>query len=154
VHEVIEKVLRPVLGEERLAIRSFGGNLAVCGTWNRIIEQAESTKDAEYMVITNDDVAFLPGELAKLPEFMMQENQELHKQQRLAEPYFGLLTFQWGGTYWSAFVVNKKMIAAVGTFDENLYPLYYEDNEYEQRMQVCTCHGKRNDELQKRRERR
>lgn len=46
-------------------------------------------------------------------------------------PLFGIgFTNLCCGGQWSAFAITKKMVEKVGLFDENFYPLYFEDFDY------------------------
>lgn len=50
--------------------------------------------------------------------------------------YTFLLTFQWGTGGWSAFAVTDYIIKQVGLFDENFFPAYFEDEDYDVRLKV------------------
>lgn len=84
------------------------------GAWNFIIK---STPYAPYWVLVNDDAWFEPGALQ-----IIAEN---------ANP--ALLNFVEISPRWSCVVFGEGAVEKVGLFDENFYPIYFEDNDYERR---------------------
>ena len=84
-------------------------NLGVAASWNYIIE---SNPDAPWWCIVNSDIEFAPGDLERLARHM-----------ETLGGFSFLLTP-------SAFGITKEVVEAVGLFDENFHPAYYEDNDY------------------------
>jgi GT2 family glycosyltransferase len=91
---------------------------------------------APWALILNDDVAFRPGDLARL-------SQGMHAHAlNMPEAQHGFVTFKYTftdrGTARSwvarppfcAFAVTATTLEQVGLFDENFWPAYKEDNEY------------------------
>ena len=81
-------------------------------------------------VISNDDVYFPKGTLPRLAAEMARE---------LADPtnadvgvYKPRMNF-WPPN-WSCFIVTAVAARTVGLFDENFYPIYHEDHDYELRL--------------------
>ena len=91
-------------------------NLGVGAAWNLAMK---ATPDAEWWALVNDDVAFAPGDLARLCAAM-----------DTAEPR--LVTLDG----FSAFGINRAALDAVGWFDENFHPAYCEDADYEYRCRL------------------
>ncbi len=44
---------------------------------------------------------------------------------------------QHGATGWSCFALTASAVKTIGTFDENIYPVYYEDQDYEWRLELA-----------------
>lgn len=42
--------------------------------------------------------------------------------------------YQHGATGWSCFALTARAVREVGTFDENIFPVYFEDQDYEWRL--------------------
>lgn len=95
-----------------------GFNLGCGASWNFIIR---SRPAGPWWVIVNADIVFGPGDLERLSEFMSDQ----------AGPVMGTV-FEFG-----AFAINSGCVDTVGFFDENFFPMYYEDRDYEHRMKVA-----------------
>jgi GT2 family glycosyltransferase len=89
--------------------------LGLVGAWNLIVK---STPLAPYWVLVNDDANFEPGALKTIAEN--------------ADP--AALNFVDITPQWSCIVLGEGAVAAAGLYDERLYPLYFDDNDYERRI--------------------
>lgn len=89
--------------------------LGLVGAWNLIIK---STPYAPYWVLVNDDAWFEPGSLGIIAENVDTE----------------ALNFVDIVPAWSAVVFGEGMVAKVGLYDERFYPLYWDDNDLERRV--------------------
>jgi GT2 family glycosyltransferase len=87
----------------------YGGGL------NLIVK---TTPFAPYWVLLNDDSVLEPGAL----ESIANE----------ADPT--TINFLNINPKWSGFVLGEKVVEEVGLFDERFYPIYFEDNDYEDRI--------------------
>lgn len=87
------------------------GNLGVAGSWNKC---ATMFPDEKSWLIMNDDAYFLPGYLEKICR---------HADNNLDAPMIHLNS---SNAYY-CFVATAKGREQFGTFDENLWPAYYED---------------------------
>jgi len=92
--------------------------LGLVGAWNLIVK---STPYAPFWVLVNDDAWFMPGEMAKI---------ELH-----VDPQ--ALNFLDIEPKWSGVVFGEGMVDKVGLYDENFYPLYFDDNDLERRVDLA-----------------
>lgn len=90
--------------------------LGLVGAWNLIIK---STPYAPYWVLVNDDAWFEPGALATIA----------------AEVDTDALNFLKCSPEWSAPVFGQGMVEKVGLYDERFYPLYFDDNDLERRVE-------------------
>lgn len=94
-------------------------NLGVAASWNFGIR---STAEAPWWCIANADTEFGSGDLARLAAAMDEPGA------------------RWVGLCgdWRAFGINAECIDRVGWYDENYFPIYCEDADYEWR---CTVMG-------------
>lgn len=89
--------------------------LGANGAWNLIIK---STPHAPYWVIPNDDCYFEAGALAKIAQAVDTEA-------------FNFLQVE---PKWSCVVPGEGAVAKAGLWDEAFHPVYFDDDEYEWRM--------------------
>lgn len=92
--------------------------LGLVGAWNLIVK---STPYAPYWVLINDDAYFEAGEMKKIPQQVDTE----------------ALNFLDVVPQWSAVVFGEGMVDKVGLYDENFYPLYFDDNDLERRVDLA-----------------
>jgi GT2 family glycosyltransferase len=90
--------------------------LGLVGAWNLIIK---STPYAPYWVLVNDDAWFEAGALEIIA--------------RDSDPE--ALNFVDIIPRWSCVVFGEGAIAKAGLYDERFYPLYFDDNDLERRME-------------------
>jgi GT2 family glycosyltransferase len=98
--------------------------LGLVGAWNLIVK---STPHAPYWVLVNDDAHFAEGAL----EIIAQD----------ADP--DGLCFPHITPDWSCIVLGQKVVEEVGLYDERLYPLYFDDDDYERRIRHAGLSVKR-----------
>jgi GT2 family glycosyltransferase len=89
--------------------------LGLVGAWNLVIK---STPYAPYWLLVNDDAWFESGALQKVAEQVDTD----------------ALNFLDIVPSWSAVVFGQGMIEKVGLYDERFYPLYFDDNDLERRV--------------------
>lgn len=90
--------------------------LGANGAWNLIIK---STPFAPYWVIPNDDSWFEPGALQKIAE----------------EVKLDAFNFVNVSPKWSCVIPTEGSVERAGLWDEAFHPVYYDDDDYEWRMQ-------------------
>ena len=95
-------------------------NIGVSRGWNYILENYLKT----YCIISGDDNYFIPGNLEKVAKFMTDD--------KLNDIMF---TFNEHISF-STYIFTKKALETVGYFDENIYPAYFEDNDYHYRIKL------------------
>lgn len=100
-------------------VETPGRNLGVAASWNYAIRQSE-----ELTLICNDDITLAPDTLERLV-----------KAATVDDP---------GGVFyhpeicaWSCFLIRRRLVDAIGWFDEGFHPAYFEDNDYHWRMQIA-----------------
>ena len=82
----------------------------------------------------NNDISFYPGILKKLSKAVTLNIKR--------DPKFGIgfATLCCGGE-WSAFTVTRNLIQKIGLSDENIFPLFYEDNDFGVRIHLSGYHA-------------
>ena len=98
-----------------------GFNMGVGPAWNLIIR---ANIQAPYWLITCNDIVFSPGCLARLAEDMDAHAGIPHLSRIIMDN-----ERHWGN-HFGAFAINAEAIDSVGWFDENIYPIYYEDTDW------------------------
>ena len=92
--------------------------LGLVGAWNLIVK---ATPYAPYWVLVNDDAWFEPGQMQLIPEQV--DTQALN--------FLDIVPA------WSGVVFGEGMVERVGLYDENFYPLYFDDNDLERRVDLA-----------------
>jgi GT2 family glycosyltransferase len=104
----------------KATVLNMPANLGVAGSWNLGIK---SFPFAPYWVIASNDIKYAPGQLQKLadkssPDVLIKTSQA-----------------------WSSFSIGSNVVKTVGLFDENYHPAYYEDTDYEARIDRLGLRG-------------
>ena len=120
-------------------------NTGCSHAWNLVLRYAWRI-GAPYAVLTDGDIFFPPGNLSSFHTFVVNK---LHaegtaSQQHTSNPtrtqpsggFFTALTNQGGVQPFSMFAISLALVRRAGLFDENIFPPYYEDFEYNLRMNV------------------
>lgn len=93
-------------------------NLGVAASWNLGIKM---TPSAPWWLIANYDLVWPEHSLARMAAAARQD----------------ALVLSAGTPPWCAFALGDKVVESVGLFDEAFYPAYFEDNDYERRVQAA-----------------
>lgn len=102
---------------EQMFTVTLPSNLGVAGSWNLGVKLLPHDSVWHF---TSNDVVFRPGALATLSE---ARNDRLS----LSEAF----------PHYQTFAVGEAVVEAVGLFDERLYPAYFEDNDYQRRVEAA-----------------
>ncbi len=100
---------------ESLRVLPMPTNQGVAGSWNLGIKSYPFEK---VWFFSSADTVYLPGALEKLAT---------------ADP--GGITLAASFPYWQTFAIGEEAVRKIGLFDENLYPIYFEDNDYTKRAE-------------------
>jgi GT2 family glycosyltransferase len=90
--------------------------LGLVGAWNLIIK---TTPHAPFWLLVNDDAYFEAGALNTIS---LDANRNT-------------LNFLDIIPTWSGIVLGEKVVQEVGLYDERLYPLYFDDDDYQRRIE-------------------
>ncbi len=110
--------------KDRTHVVTPAKNLGVSGSWNLILRECE-----DYVVISGDDVVPHATPLECLEQAAI-DNETRY--------FFYPAANQ--DTSFSLFLQKKKIVELIGEYDEQFYPAYYEDNDYNYRMSVSGYH--------------
>lgn len=99
-------------------------NMGCSGSWNYHIKYNPS---ADYWLLSGDDIQYAHGDLEKFDN--IARNNDIT---------FSNFMDKKSGKY-SLFAINKSCIKKVGFFDENIYPAYFEDDDYDYRISHHNC---------------
>jgi GT2 family glycosyltransferase len=113
-----ELVAEKIPAHKRVLSESIG-NLGVAPGWNKLSRAAFSV-GCDAVIIANDDIILDPP---TLPSTVLA----LQHADFVACP---------GQNMFSFFGMTRRLYEAVGEFDENFWPAYYEDNDYAYRMKL------------------
>lgn len=119
VIEAIEKIKTGALNPniKSVYVSTPFRNLGVSPSWNHIIT---SFPEVPYVLIPSADIKFGKGDLEKVVE----------TNSICPDAFLSLDGF-------ACFVIPQSVVEKVGLFDENIYPCYYEDNDYHRRMKLA-----------------
>lgn len=92
-------------------------NLGVASSWNLALHASK-----DLLIISNDDVVIGKDTIKNLLEH--------------AESFPTCYLFTTGGIGFSLFLIRRKALFEVGSFDENLWPAYFEDGDYAYRLKL------------------
>lgn len=98
---------------KNVRILNLPTNQGVAGSWNMGIKLFPFEP---VWFFSSADTVYLPGALAKLAEAKSDE-----------------ITLAADFPHWQTFAIGEEVVKRIGLFDENLYPIYFEDNDYMKR---------------------
>ena len=98
-------------------VLSPGRNLGVAASWNAMLDRAGT----DPLAIANDDVE-------------LGEDALLALTRALGAHDFVIAEGPPGANGWCLFAQTPRCTAIVGPYDENFFPAYYEDSDYDQRL--------------------
>lgn len=96
-----------------------GRNLGCAGGWNEICRQATCSDDI--IIISNDDIVLSHDGVATMARAIEQTPDDVVVH----------------GHAWSLFAMRARVWRRVGAFDERFWPAYFEDNDYQRRLEVA-----------------
>ena len=94
-------------------VLNLPSNLGISGSWNLGIKLYPHV---DYWLFSSADTSFRPDELQKFNKFSSPNH------------------FIKSNAHYSCFSLGSKIVEDVGLFDEYIYPAYFEDNDYDDRM--------------------
>jgi GT2 family glycosyltransferase len=103
----------PKRNDLNIRVLNLPSNLGMSGSWNLTIKLYPHKN---YWMFSSADTHWLPGSLEKLHNESSSDKLVMTTQA------------------WSAFSIGENIIREVGLFDEYFYPIYFEDNDYYERV--------------------
>jgi len=111
---------------KKFVIINASFNIGVSRGWNYIIQHFPST----YWIICGDDTYFEKGSLKKIYDYMITDG----ALNNVFINYYLKLQNDIVCTEFTNFILTNKIFDKIGLFDENIYPAYFEDNDYWKRI--------------------
>ena len=111
---------------KKFVIINASFNIGVSRGWNYILKRFPS----KYWIICGDDTFFEEGSLEKICNYMSTEK-------ALENVFIGYklkVNDNISNAEFTNFILTQKSLDKVGLFDENIYPAYFEDNDYWKRI--------------------
>ena len=115
INNGIEKYI-PKREDLSINVLNLPSNLGISGSWNLGIKLYPHS---DYWVFSSADTSFRKEELKKFEKFS------------------GPDYFIKSNAHYSCFSLGANIVKKVGLFDEYIYPAYYEDNDYDDRMVIA-----------------
>jgi GT2 family glycosyltransferase len=108
-----KEVYEPKRKDLNVRVLNLPSNLGMSGSWNLTIKLYPHE---DYWMFSSADNNWIPGSLEQLHNTSSENNV--------------VMTTEW----WSSFSVGSNIVREVGLFDEYFYPIYFEDNDYYERV--------------------
>lgn len=99
-------------------IMGTGTNIGVSAAWNIMLTDMRAN-GYEYGLILNDDIV-LSNNIIHISDYISQK------------PKFARIINDW-----SVFLISLDTFNDIGLFDENFYPAYFEDSDYNYRLKLA-----------------
>eukprot|EP01041_Mallomonas_annulata_P012574 gene12574-26480_t len=104
--------------------------------WNVGLRAIRDSPTAAWGMLLNSDIAFYPGTLAR---FSIAMERAMSRDRMFGVGFPSLCC----GGQWSAFAVTQQLVRSVGLCDENIFPMFYEDNDYSVRIRLAGYRAKK-----------
>lgn len=103
-----------------IRVLNLPSNLGMSGSWNLTIKLYPHEN---YWMFSSADTHWVPGSLEKLHNESGSDKLVMTTEA------------------WSAFTLGENIVREVGLFDEYFYPIYFEDNDYYERVMRSSVKG-------------
>lgn len=111
---IIDNGRQGIPDESNIIVSRPVENIGVAASWNRLCDSIFNNYD--YALIMNDDIRY------------HCDQDYIQKRIKGMKRLIAISEFNW-----SIFIIEKKTYQAIGPFDEQFYPAYFEDNDYHRR---------------------
>lgn len=113
----------------------YEGNRGLAKSWNDGILTAYE-EGADVVIVVNDDYTLPSGDLDKLAEMAFDNRDRFH-----VAAYGQVSPGHIGAIAYGCFALNPIALEKVGCFDENFFPIYWEDMDYARRAALAGLDG-------------
>lgn len=127
VVEVCEEISK----SQNVRYHAYGVNRGLSKSWNEGMISGYAD-GADVVLIINDDVVMSPGDVDKLAECAL----EWRGCYMITCQGFNVSEQQSASIGWSCFAINPVALDKVGMFDQNYFPIYFEDCDYARRAEL------------------
>lgn len=107
----------PKRNDLNIRVLDLPSNLGMSGSWNLGIKLYPHV---EYWMFSSADSHWIPGSLLELEKLSGKDKLIMTEEA------------------WSCFTIGEDIIREVGLFDEYYYPIYFEDNDYFERLMISS----------------
>ena len=142
-----QQALMKMIDAHKFFYIRFDRNLGVAAAWNTGIRAAMSHQ-IDYYLITNNDVVFRDDTLINLFTQYLTDDVDLLSAYNIHDQYplellDSLKPVNRIGRFvdFSCFILARHVIDKIGWFDENFYPAYFEDCDYQARLWLADLHS-------------
>lgn len=108
-----KEMYEPKRKDLNVRVLNLPSNLGMSGSWNLTIKLYPHE---DYWMFSSADTHWIPGSLEQLHNTSNVNNIVMTTEA------------------WSAFSIGSNIVREVGLFDEYFYPIYFEDNDYYERV--------------------
>lgn len=116
LYDISDVRLHEALINTTIHILNMPANMGVAGSWNLGIK---CYPHSPYWLFMSNDNHWLDGGLEEM--------------QKLSEPSKLVMS----NVAWNTFSLGSDIVKAIGLFDENYHPAYYEDTDYMERLRLA-----------------
>lgn len=117
--------------DAHLDIHDYGTNRGLSTSWNDALVQSQS-EGADAILIINDDVTMTRDDMLKLAQGCID-----HREAAIIEARgFNERMNEYQNLQAACFGINPIALDTVGYFDENFYPIYFEDTDHSRRLNL------------------
>lgn len=106
----------------------YGSNRGLAKSWNEGV-LAAYMNGCDVVLIVNDDIVFKAGDVDTLAEYAVEHRENFIVTCRGWNHGLG----KEDSIGYSCFAINPIALELVGMFDQNFFPIYFEDNDYHRR---------------------
>eukprot|EP00603_Paraphysomonas_imperforata_P004864 CAMPEP_0114429474 /NCGR_PEP_ID=MMETSP0103-20121206/9510_1 /TAXON_ID=37642 ORGANISM="Paraphysomonas imperforata, Strain PA2" /NCGR_SAMPLE_ID=MMETSP0103 /ASSEMBLY_ACC=CAM_ASM_000201 /LENGTH=414 /DNA_ID=CAMNT_0001598823 /DNA_START=288 /DNA_END=1532 /DNA_ORIENTATION=- len=108
-------------------------------SWNMAIREM---KNVPWYLFCANDVQFAPAQLSALnQQFWVRSGLLFKTVDDIDVAYFNWRNMNSGG--YNLFIAKRQVFDSIGTFDENMYPAFFEDADMDRRVELCNRMGPR-----------
>lgn len=122
---VVDNGGQPICVSDNTTILRYGKNIGVAASWNNLCHHVYNRLQLPNIILANDDV-YLGKKEKEVLDFLYDH----------AIEDFMVCEKPDKESIWCNFVLPRKTFNYVGPFDENIWPAYFEDNDYAYRMKL------------------
>lgn len=131
-----QEIYIPDGAQGRMYIERPGRNIGVAASWNMMISNIFENPANEYAVIINDDV-YLGWVHSYLESVIKEVQSKVIEDEDMENVGGGFIILPLDNKYdWCVFVISRQAWDTIGEFDEQFYPAYFEDRDYEYRAKL------------------
>jgi len=122
----------------------YGENRGLARSWNEGILEAREA-EADVIMIANDDVLPGKGDIDAMAEAAVEWQFEPQKAEGFAYMVTGrmydLRNEEFSTSDFGMFALNPIALDTIGMFDEQFFPIYFEDKDYAYRAHISGLHA-------------